>query len=351
MAPIRLDENWLAEHPQVAEKIRQVEAAKKDASGGSESDEKVRPHVPIPPKPKKSSRLVFVPLVVIAAAMILFIGEAVYGMGHLQTQSSKQAMLKAQEEAIQNNYLNGSPVAQQTNQSSQQTQGTPQAAPSQQPAVSQPAPAGQQSEAAVTITPVQPARTQTLGQWLIANGKGPSGSETSPGYYTATLPMPDGTTKTINGSWTYIWQQIDTLEAMPVSALLNQNQPPITGQMVGNDLPVTLEVSGPNGIKTIQGKIDSGTVRTAFPDSFLRSLGYTPVSTQTVLGVTGQQTEGVYDIPFIQIRGNNGQWETLYPGTLPVWGDQFDEALIGADVLQHCSLSVNGSTFVLGLPN
>lgn len=200
--------------------------------------------------------------------------------------------------------------------------------------------------------PAQSTNSMTVGQWDVDHGVSQSLSGgTSRNTYISEVPLPNGQTWTAKGPWEYAEEQLQAVAALPVSAFENGSSPPITGQMSGNDLPITLEVSGPDGTKVIQGKIDSGAVTTTFPESFLQSLGYSPMSTQEVMGVTGSSSEGVYDIPYIQVKGNSGQWETLYPGTLQVWGDQFNEALVGADVLQKASLSVNGTTFILALPN
>ncbi len=169
-------------------------------------------------------------------------------------------------------------------------------------------------------------------------------------YYVCTVVLPNGTSWTGKGSEDYTNDMMQAFMNTPVSAFLNTSSAPITGQIdSSNDLPVTLEVSGPNGTQAIAGKIDSGSEQSEFPTSFLQSLGYSPVSSEDVEGVTGSASEGVYDLPAIMIKGNSGQWETLTNTQTSVWGTSFGDALLGSDILKHCTLQVDGSSFVLGL--
>lgn len=405
MPPIKLDEKWLSDHPQVAERIRQAEAAQQappvTAAAVPEPpriNEQARPYIPMPPKSETSPRRPFwhylaagavLVLVWVAVMHITDPNRAAYlnatnqhvaqvtagGQQQTQQPTVSQPAQDTSQPASTVTFTNG-PVASTTAPQSQPDTQTTQASPSQQPAVSQPA-------AQTTQTVVQPQPAQVIDpSWAnsllnlplplnivttVVMGR----ASTQTAYGTETLSV---IALSIGRSWLHSGNQfeiilnldgktiykylkaqdingtIEALASMPPDELVNGRMP-ITGQIANDDLSVTLEVSGPNGVKTIQGKIDSGTVKSTFPEAFLQSLGYTPVSSQAVLGVTGQQTEGVYDVPDIQIQGNNGQWETLYDSTLQVWGDQFNEALIGADVLQQDSLSVSGNTFTLSFPN
>lgn len=154
-------------------------------------------------------------------------------------------------------------------------------------------------------------------------------------------------------------QQADAMVAMlkaSNSFLFPGNPPPITGSVVrypgtdNYDLPITVGVMGPNGqISFIDGRIDSGSQTTNFPQEFLQAIGYSPTSTGKVVGVTGTGAAGVYNIPTPYAKGN-GQWYPLGSGDMQVWGlPDTQTALIGADLLSKNTLTIQGDTWTLQL--
>ena len=228
---------------------------------------------------------------------------------------------------------------------------------SAQPTVASAPPGPAPNSSAAPPTPAantqqQGSQGMTVSQWLnsIHYGAGGPPANPPPKYLTDSIPLPNGGSWSFTAPYATFDETWDAIMNLPVSALENYSRPPITGRVsTNNDLPVTLEVAGPNGSQVVQGKLDSGAEETMIPESVMSQLGFVPTGSERVIGVTGNAVEPVYQVPVILVRGNNGQWEVLAQN-VQVWGSQFDEVLVGANVLKQESLSVNGGSFALAFP-
>lgn len=133
--------------------------------------------------------------------------------------------------------------------------------------------------------------------------------------------------------------------------------PALTGRFSsaasGRRIALTVAVAGAQGTLSTPAILDSGASVTAFPDAFLRGLGFRPVAGPHRIGGVGRggSVAYTYRIPY-PLVDDGGQWVPLGAGTLAVEGIQgFDLALVGPDVLEAgVSLQTRGSEWTLTLP-
>lgn len=130
----------------------------------------------------------------------------------------------------------------------------------------------------------------------------------------------------------------------------------ITPAVAGNRIQLTVNLSGPAGIRTDLGVIlDTGGVETTFPQVLLSALGYHPFLplffTGTVPGAIG--TGGLYHVPASALTvDEGGRYVPLATGELTVWGmaNGSDYAL-GPDILkQGARFTTTGTRWSLTPP-
>jgi hypothetical protein len=119
-------------------------------------------------------------------------------------------------------------------------------------------------------------------------------------------------------------------------------------------LPVTVSIND----RTIDAILDTGSVTTIFPDSYLRGLGYQPVD-GPVYGETNGGTQATYyfyKVPFPAIVQDGrtvalGTGQTMVLGEMggPIAGQQ--TALIGCDMLSRDNLTLRNGIWTLTIPS
>jgi hypothetical protein len=135
---------------------------------------------------------------------------------------------------------------------------------------------------------------------------------------------------------------------------------PITGVIsgAGNRIPLEVEISGPSGKVTENAILDTGGVDEYFPDSDLRSAGFSPTGTTTSSLGGWSGTVNEYSLPASALLVLDGEaYVPIATGTLVVFGAPsvaFSggiEPLIGPNVLQQgAELSSSGSQWALTPP-
>lgn len=117
----------------------------------------------------------------------------------------------------------------------------------------------------------------------------------------------------------------------------------------GDNLPVTVSIG--SGAK-LKGVLDTGATLSAFPDSYLRGLGYSPIATETNAPIAlGTCQVFIYCIPYPLIW-QNGSAISLGSGMVNVAGVVGGAStLIGCDILSQDSLNLNNGAWTLTVPN
>ncbi len=156
-----------------------------------------------------------------------------------------------------------------------------------------------------------------------------------------------------------VWVIQPTL-AQPTPTVGDKIQTSTIADTTNYYMAVTVTVTGPAGTKSILGDLDTGSSASSFPDSFLRSLGYSPSSgpynmtMETSTGTAQQSNIYVYTIAYPSIPLQNGKSASLGKGELRVVGSTASyavpEALIGLDILSQDHLTLNGNTWSLTVP-
>jgi hypothetical protein len=149
----------------------------------------------------------------------------------------------------------------------------------------------------------------------------------------------------------------DACAALAQASVAGPCPSPITGVIsgAGNRIPLQVEISGPSGTVTENAILDTGGVDEYFPDSDLRSAGFSPMGTTTssIAGWTGTVNE--YSLPASALLVLDGDaYVPIATGTLVVFGAPSAafsggvEPLVGPNVLQQgAKLSSSGSQWSL----